>query len=225
MSTQICCLHELHEASGNFRLHLNCTMYICAAMFTTVQHLIKRNAGFLQLRILISMQEVLSNRLNTMQVYQSSLVGETDNMAMAMFITGNVHSGCVRKPVFVGSDLGLPVYRKEVDVVSVASHLHVLGKDENAERICKFLSEVGLGAFCEQLRDLQLGDLPIWHMQRSGCCKLALTFVLCRRASCTSFAKKAKHDTSRLSIWDNIRPCQLKFKISSCLPPCGLPSI
>lgn len=62
------------------------------------------------------------------------------------------------KPVLVGSDMGLPLYGMEVDVVAAAAELRALGKDDNGERIDKFLAGVGLGAFSEQLRDLRLGE-------------------------------------------------------------------
>lgn len=52
--------------------------------------------------------------------------------------------------------MGLPVYRMEVDLVTAAADLRAIGRDENAERVDKFM---GLRAFSEQLLDLQIGDL------------------------------------------------------------------
>ena len=45
----------------------------------------------------------------------------------------------------------------EMDTAAAAKELRALGKDDNAERINGFLSGIGLGAFAEQLKDLQLG--------------------------------------------------------------------
>ena len=61
------------------------------------------------------------------------------------------------QPVQVSGEQSGLLYGMEMDTAAAATELRGLGKDDNADRINGFLSSVGMGAFAEQLKDLQLG--------------------------------------------------------------------
>ena len=62
------------------------------------------------------------------------------------------------KPVLVEAEQSGLLWGMEMDTAAAAQELRGLGKDDNADRINGFLSGVGLGAFADQLKDLQLGE-------------------------------------------------------------------
>lgn len=61
------------------------------------------------------------------------------------------------RPVPVAAESSGLLWGMEMDTGAAAQELRGLGKDDNAERINGFLSSIGLGAFADQLKDLQLG--------------------------------------------------------------------
>ena len=61
------------------------------------------------------------------------------------------------QPVLVRGEQSGLLWGMEMDTAAAAAELRGLGKDDNAERINGFLSSIGLGAFADQLKDLQLG--------------------------------------------------------------------